>query len=192
MSGIASSHHVLGVKHLLCQFRDSQGPVLLAASGSEGRKPRHEKVETREWNHVDSKLSKISVELTREPKASGNTRHGQGDQMVQVSISGSGQLEGSEADIIQSFIVNAEGFISIFDQLMNGEGGIVGLDNSVGHLGGRHDGVGVHDPVWVFLSDLGDEECSHTRASSSSKRVSQLKSLQTVAGFRFLTDDVQN
>ena len=110
--------------------------------------------------------------------------------MVQVSVGRSGQFKGSEADIIQSFIVNAEGFISIFDQLMNREGSIVGLNNSVGHLWGRHDGVGVHDPVWVFLSDLRDEECSHTRASSSSKRVSQLESLQTVAGFRFLTDNV--
>ena len=100
MSGIASSHHVLGVKHLLRQFRDSQGPVLLAASGSEGRKPRHEKVETREWNHVDCKLSKISIELTWESKAGGNARHSQGDKMVQVSIGRSGQFKGSEADII--------------------------------------------------------------------------------------------
>ena len=192
MSGIASSHHVLGVKHLLSQLRDGQGPVLLAAPGSEGRKPRHEKVETREWNHVDCKLSEISIELAREAKASGNARHCQRDEMIQVSVGGSGQLKGSEADIIQGFIVNAEGLISIFDQLMNGEGGVVGLDNSVGHLGRRHNGVGVHDPVWVFLSDLRDEKCSHARASSTSKRVGKLESLQTVAGFRLLTNNVQN
>ena len=33
------------------------------------------------------------------------------------------------------FVVNAVSFIGILDQLVNGEGGVVGLDDGVGHLG---------------------------------------------------------
>merc|ERR1719370_2261135 len=34
--GVASSHHVLRVEHLLGELRNSQGPILLAATGCEG------------------------------------------------------------------------------------------------------------------------------------------------------------
>jgi hypothetical protein len=39
--------------------------------------------------------------------------------MVKISISGSGELKSSEADIIESFIINAHNLISIFDKLMD-------------------------------------------------------------------------
>ena len=64
---------------------------------------------------------------------------------------------------------------------MDGQGCIVGLDDGVRHLGGRDDGVGVHDPVGVLLADLGDEEGSHARASATTKRVSELEALETIA-----------
>ena len=50
-------------------------PVLLAASGCEGGKPRHEEVKPREGDHVDSKLSEISIKLAWESKTGGHTRH---------------------------------------------------------------------------------------------------------------------
>ena len=88
-------------------------------------------MQTGEGHHVDGKLPQISIELSREPKASGDSGHGQGDQMVQVTIGGVGELQGPEADVIQSFVVNTVGFISVLDKLMYGEGGIVWFNNSV-------------------------------------------------------------
>ena len=39
--------------------------------------------------------------------------------MVQVSISGGGKLEGSEADVIEGLVIDDLDLISVFDQLMD-------------------------------------------------------------------------
>lgn len=51
--------------------------------------------------------------------------------MIQVSISRRSQLQSSETDVIESFIVNAEGLIRIFHQLVDRQSGIVGLHNCI-------------------------------------------------------------
>ena len=94
MSWICSCHHVLGIKHLLCELRHGAGPVLLGASGHQGSKPGHEEVESGEWNHVDRQLPQVSIELTWEPETCGHAGHGDGDQVVQVAIGGGAQLQG--------------------------------------------------------------------------------------------------
>jgi hypothetical protein len=39
--------------------------------------------------------------------------------MVKITISGGGELKGSEADIIKSFVINAHNLIGVFDELMD-------------------------------------------------------------------------
>ena len=39
--------------------------------------------------------------------------------MVKITIGWGGELEGSEADIIKSFVINNHDFIGIFDELMD-------------------------------------------------------------------------
>jgi len=39
--------------------------------------------------------------------------------MVEITIGWGGELEGSEADIIESFVINAHNLISVFDELMD-------------------------------------------------------------------------
>ena len=149
-------------------------------------------METGEGDEVDGELSEIGVELTREPEAAGDSRHGGGDEMVEISVGGSGELEGSEADVVQGLVVDDHALISVLHQLMDGEGGVVGLHDSVGHLGGGHDGEGLHNSVGVLLSHLGDKEGSHTRAGSTSEGVGDLEALEAVAALSLLSGDVED
>ena len=92
-------------------------------------------MQSREGNQVDSQFSQVRVELTRESEAASNSGHGSRDEMVKISVSGGGELEGSEADIVEGFVVNDHALVSVFDQLMDGKSGVVGLNDSVRDLG---------------------------------------------------------
>ena len=169
MTGVGSAHHVLGIEHLLGELGDGEGTVLLGATGGEGREAHHEEMETGEGHEVDGELSEVGVELTGETEAAGDTREGGGDEMVKITVGGGGELEGAEADIVKSLVVNGHDIIGVLDELMDGEGSVVWLDDGIRHLGGWHDGVGNHLSVWVLFSDLGDKEGSHTGSSTTSK-----------------------
>ena len=134
MSRITSCHHVLGIEHLLSQFWNCESSVLLGTTGSERSKSWHEEVESGEWNHVDRQLPEVSIQLTWEPEAGGHSGHGQRDQVVEVSVGGGGELQGSEADVVESLVVNTVGLICVLNQLVNGEGGVVWLHHSVRYL----------------------------------------------------------
>ena len=138
VAGVAGGHHVLGVKHLLSQLWDCEGAVLLATPGRQGGKAGHEEVQTREGHHVDGQFTKVSVQLTWEPQAGGHSRHGGRDEMVEITIGGCGQLQGTEADVVEGLVVDAEALICVLNQLMHRESGVVWLDNRVRHFGGWH------------------------------------------------------
>ena len=91
----------------------------------------HEEMKTWEWDQVDSELSEIGVELTWESEAAGDTREGSRDEMVKISIGWGGELEGSEADIVEGLVVNAHDIIGVLDELMDGKGGVVWLNNGI-------------------------------------------------------------
>ena len=119
MSGVTGSHHVLGIEHLLGQLWDGHSSILLRATGGQRSKARHEEVEPGEGDHVDGQLPEVSIELAREPETGGHTRHGQGHQVVEVTIGGGGELQGSEADVVLGLGVNTEGLICVLHQLMD-------------------------------------------------------------------------
>jgi len=192
VAGIGGAHHVLGIELLLCELGHGEGTVLLRATGGEGSEAHHEEVETRERNHVHGKLAEIAVELTREAEAAGGAADSSRDKVVEVTVCGGGELEGAEADIVESLVIKGEALVGVFDKLVDREGGVVGLDDGVGHLGGGDDGVGRHDTIGVLLTDLGDEEGAHTRASSTTHGVGHLETLEAVAGLSLLADNVKH
>lgn len=67
----------------------------------------------------NSKLTLVIIELSPEPEASGDTTHGGGDQLVEVTLCGGCEFEGAETEIVQGLVVDAVGLICVFYKLVD-------------------------------------------------------------------------
>lgn len=75
VAGIGGAHHVPGVPHLLGEFRDCEGPILLGAAGCEGREADHEEVEAREGDEVHGEFAEVGVQLPWEAETARYSAH---------------------------------------------------------------------------------------------------------------------
>jgi hypothetical protein len=98
MAWVGCTHHVLRIKHLLCQLWDCQRAVLLRTTRREGRKACHEEVKPREGNQIYSDLAQVAIQLTWEAKAARHATHGCTHEMVQVTVSWSRGFKRYEED----------------------------------------------------------------------------------------------
>ena len=89
--------------------------------------------------------------------------------MVEVAIGWGGELEGPEADVIEGLVIDAEDFIGGLDELVDGEGAVVWLDDGIGNLWRWDDGVGGEDTIWVFFTELVEEECTETSTCATTE-----------------------
>jgi hypothetical protein len=192
VTGIGGTHHVLGVEHLLGKLGHSECTVLLRSTRSQGGKSHHEEVKTREGNHVHGKLTKIAVKLTRETKGAGGTADSSRHQVVKITIGRSGQLQGAEADIIKSLVIQRETLVGVLHKLMHGKGTVIRLNHGIRHLGGRDHRESGHDTIGVFLTNLGDQKCTHTGTGSTTHGVGELETLEAVTGLGLLADNVKD
>ena len=106
---IRGGHHVSAAEHLLSQHGHTQVSIRDVSPGTQRCKTGQEEVKSGEGHHVDGEFPKISVQLSGESEASGYARHGGRNEMVQVTVSGGGQLEGPEADVVEGLVVKTKG-----------------------------------------------------------------------------------
>ncbi len=69
-------------------------------------------------NHICGELPQVSVELAREPQASGDPGHAERHQVVQVAVRRRRQLERAETDVVQGLVVDAIRRVCVLDQLV--------------------------------------------------------------------------
>mmetsp|Transcript_23377 Transcript_23377/g.25913 ORF Transcript_23377/g.25913 Transcript_23377/m.25913 type:complete len:314 (-) Transcript_23377:12-953(-) len=192
MARVRRAHHVLGVEHLLGELRHGERAVLLGPAGRERGEAHHEEVQAGERHEVDGELAQVGVELTGEAEAARDAGHDGRHEVVEVTEGRGRELEGAEADVVQGLVVDAHRLVGVLDELVDGERGVVRLDDGVGHLGRRDDGEGHHDPVGVLLAQLGDEQGAHAGARATAEGVRDLEALEAVAGLGLLAADVQD
>lgn len=89
-------------------------------------------------------------------------------------------------------VIDTEGLVGVLNQLVNGEGSVVGLDNGVGHLGRGDNGESGHHTVGELLTDLGDEERTHTGTGTTTQGVGDLETLEAVTALGLTTDNINN
>ena len=115
--------------------------------------------------------------------------------MVEITVRRRRQLECPETDVVQSFVVNAECLVGVLDQLVHGQRCVVRLESResthlylsctsfypthlndcVRDLRTGHDRVGSHHTIGVLLTDLRDEEGTHTSTGTTTERVGDLE-----------------
>jgi hypothetical protein len=91
----------------------------LGSSGGKRSEADHEEVQSWERHQVGGELSQVRVELTWESETAGDTGEGGRDKMVKITVGWGGELEGSEADIVKSFVINAHDLIGVLNKLMD-------------------------------------------------------------------------
>ena len=72
------------------------------------------------------------------------------------------KLQGAEADVIQSLVVEHHALIRVLNKLVHGESGVIGLHHSIRHFRRWEDRECEHHPVRVLLPDLRDEQGAHS------------------------------
>jgi len=141
--------------------------------------------------------------LTWETETGGDAGHDCGNEVVEVTVGRGIELESSNANVIQSLIVNAESFIRVLDKLLhvnvirrgiyvNGESSVIGFNDRIRNLGGWDDGEGGHHSIRVFFANFADEKSSHTSTGTTTERVCYLETLKTITSLGFTSNDIQN
>jgi hypothetical protein len=77
------------------------------------------------WDQIGLEFGDIDVQGTIESQRGGQRGDDLGDQSVQVGISGSFNIQLSSADIIDGFVIEDNGDISVFQQRVSGQDRVI-------------------------------------------------------------------
>jgi hypothetical protein len=91
-------------------------------------------------DEVGLEFSDINVQGSVESEGGSEGGDNLGNKSVQVSVSGSFDVQLSSADVIDGFVIEHNGDISVFKKGVGGKNGVVWFNNSGGNLGGRVNG----------------------------------------------------
>ena len=103
------------------------------------------------------------------------------DESVQVGVGWSLNVEVSSADIVDSLVIEHDGDISVLEEGVGGEDGVVWLNNGGGHLWGWVDGETELGFLTVIDGKSLEEERSETGSGTSTDGVEDEETLETSA-----------
>jgi hypothetical protein len=191
MSRVALGHHVGGLEDGVGEFGNGELFVVgLLCRDNWSVRAEHE-VNSRIRHQVGLEFSHIDVEGTVEAERSSEGRNDLSNQSVEVGVSGTLNVEGTSADVVDGLVVEHESNISVFEEGVSGEHGVVGLNDCSGDLRRRIDAEVEFALLAVVHRESLKEKRAKTRASSSSNRVEDEETLKTSALVSKFSDSVE-
>jgi len=151
---------------------------------------KHE-VDSWVWDQVSLELSDIDVKGTIESEGSGKGGDNLSDESVQVGVGWSLDIEVSSADVINGFVIDHDSDISVLEEGVGGEKGVVWLNNGGGDLWGWVDGESELGFFTVVNGKSLEEEGTETGTGTTTDGVEDEETLETSALISELSDSVE-
>jgi len=143
------------------------------------------------WHQVGLELSDIDVKGTVESEGGGQGGDNLSDESVEVGVGWSLNIEGSSADIVDGLVVEHDGDVSMLEERVGGQDGVVWLNNSGGDLWGWVDGETELGLLTVIDGESLEEERSETGSSTTTDGVENEETLKTSTLVSKLSDSVE-
>jgi len=144
------------------------------------------------WDEVGLEFSDIDVQGTIESEGSSQRGNDLSNESVQVGVGWSFDIELSSADIVDSFVINHGSNISVFQERVGTQDGVVWFNNGIGDLWGWVNGVTELGLLAVIDGESFQEEGSETRSSTTSDSVENAETLETGTVISELSDSVED
>jgi len=161
-------------------------------SGDDGRVGRQQEVDARVGHQVGLELVHIHVQGSLEAERAGEGGDDLRDEAVEVGVGGALNVQRTVADLVNGLIVQQEGAISVLQERVGRQDGVVRLNNGGGDLGRGVDAEVQLRLLGVVNRQTLQKQRAETRSSSSADRVEDHETLQTFALISELADSLQN
>jgi len=191
VSWVTLGHHGGGLEGGVGDLSNRQLLVVGLFGTDHGSVTGKHEVNTRVGHQVGLELSDIDVEGTIETEGGRQGGDNLSDQSVQVSVGGSFDVQRSTADIVDGFVVEHDAHISVFQQGVSGQHGVVWLNDSGGNLRRGVDGETQLGLLSVVDGKSFQEEGTETGTGTSTDGVEDEETLETSAVVSQLSDAVQ-
>ena len=138
-------------------------------------------VDTRVGHQVGLELVQINVESAVEPQRRSDGADDLGNEAVQMLVVGTRDVKISLADVVDGLVVNEESAVRVLDSAVSRQDGVIRLNDSRGHTGGRVDGEFELALLAVLGRETFEEESPETGTSTATEGVEDEETLQGVA-----------
>ena len=182
-------HHLVGrLKAGVGDLGHSQLLVVGSHGGDDGRVGHQREVDAREWDQVGLELCHVHIEGPIKAKGGSDGGHNLPYEAVEVGVGGSLDPQIAVADVVGGLVVHHEDAVGVLQGGVRGEDGVVGLNNSRGHLRGRVDGKLQLRLFPVVHAEVLHEERGKAGASASTEGVVDDEALEAFALLSQLVD----
>ncbi|OQS04464.1 hypothetical protein THRCLA_03304 [Thraustotheca clavata] len=192
MAWITLSHHRKRIEAAICDFSHRElFMVSLFSTNHRSVRAQHE-MDTWVWHQVGLEFGDINVEGAIETQRSGQRRNDLSNQTIEVGVRWTFNVERTLADIIDCFVIQKNRDISVFQEGVGSQDGVVWFNNSSGDLWGWVDGETKLGFTAIVDRQAFKQEGTQTRTSTTTNSIEHHETLETSAAISKLAYTVQN